>query len=276
MRNNLRSFFLLVSLLIIFGCYKAPIEQPYRVNELNNLILQANRAFERGNLQSAELLYREAYKKARIIQDDNSSAIILISLSRLYSSLEQIKEAIRYIEAAEEILKRSALNKNIEEEIVFERARLSFISNENAEIFLRKLINSDSLSIRIKALNLFARLRLKEKNFEEAEKFIRESLLLNQNISRIEEANSWRILGELYLRKDISLSEKYLLKALEIDRELAVPEKIALDMEILGKFYRDIGNKQKALEYFKRTLEIWRELGNKELESKIIEEIKNL
>lgn len=274
MKNRL--FKVVIFLILVYGCYKAPVEQPYRTAELNNLIFQANKAFERGNIQSAQMLYQEALKKSRLIQDDNATAVILISLSRLYTSTGQIEMAEKCVETAESISHRVSLPESIMEEIIFERAKTGFLLDKNVEALLNSLINSSSTSMKIKSLNLLSRIRMKEQKYDEAEKLLNEALRINQNISKVEEANSLRLLGEIYCNKNRIIAERYLINALKIDKELALPEKIALDMEIIGICYKNLGEKQKAKDYLLRAVEIWRELGRKEEEMKIIGELKNL
>jgi tetratricopeptide (TPR) repeat protein len=276
MRSSFKLCVITLLLVTVISCYRPPVEQPHRISELSSLILQANKAFERGDIQAAELIYKEAYKRARLIQDDNSSVIILISLSRLYSSLDKIEDASSCVESALRLSEKSSIDRNLEEEIIFERARIEFLKGKNDENSLKRLTKSESVLMRIKALNLLSRINLRVGEPKEAENLIKEALSLNKNISRIEEANSWRLLGEIYLNGKHNLGEKYLLRALEIDKEIAIPEKIGLDMEMLGRFYSNAGEKRKAIEYFNRALEIWRGLGNQSKEIKIIEEIKRL
>lgn len=275
MKNKLKIFTGIIFLffLLIEGCYKAPVEQPYRITELNNLILLANKSFEKGETERAKNLYTEALKKSRIIQDDNATVIILISLSRLYTSEGKTEEAKKFIDTAIEFSKKTSLPESTIEELDFERARTGFLFNEDVEEILKKLSFSKFTSIKIKSLNLLARLKIKQNKHEEAEKLLNEGLEINQKINRIEEANSLRLLGEIYSDKNKEVAENYLLRALEIDRELAIPEKIALDMETLGMFYKKIGDKNKAKEYFMRTLEIWKALDKKEFEMKMKDEI---
>lgn len=276
MISSLKIFTMILLLVTVISCYRTPVEKPYRINELNSLIMVANKAFERGDIQVAELTYKEAYKKARLIQDDNASVVILISLSRLYSSVDKIDKASSCVEAALMFSENSSIDRNLHEEIIFERTRIEFLKGKNDEKSLESLAKSDSVLMRIKALNLLARIKLRLVKHKEAENILKEALTINKNISKIEEANSWRLLGEIYLNDNKKLAEEYLLRAIEIDKEIAIPEKIALDMEILGKLYRDHGEKRKALEYFKRALEIWRGLGNQNRETRILMEIEKL
>ncbi len=262
--------------LILNSCYKAPTQQPFRITELNNMIVQANKLFEKGELQGAEILYKEALKKSRLIQDDNATAVILISLSRLYTSMDRIEEAKKCVIIAEELSKKTPLTENLVEEIVFEKARIGFILNEDTESLLNRLINSNTVSMRIKSLNLLARLKIKKEKYYESERLLKESLTINQEISKIEEANSLRLLGELYLKRDKNLAEKYLLKALSIDKELAIPEKIALDMEALGRLYKNAADKERAKIYFLKALEIWKGIEKNKDETRVKEELENL
>ncbi|GAQ94683.1 tetratricopeptide repeat-containing protein [Thermodesulfovibrio aggregans] len=260
--------------LIISGCYRAPVEQPFIIKELNSLILQANKAFQRGEIERAKNLYNEALKKSRLIQDDNATAIILISLSRLYSSESEIGEAKKFIDTAMELSKKALLPENTIEELDFERARVGFLLNEDVQELLKKLSLSKFNNIKIKSLNLLARLKIRQNNYEEADRLLQHALEINQKIDKIEEANTLRLLGEIYSTKNQKQAESYFLKALEIDREIANPQKIALDMETLGRFYKNTGDKKKAKEYFIRAIEVWKALGKEEVVMKIEKELE--
>lgn len=276
MKDKLKILLIFIVLSILYACYKAPPSEPYKVVELNNLILQANKNFERGHIQSAEILYHKALKKARLIQDDNVTAVILVSLSRLYTSMDKIEEAKKYITTAKELSKKAQLEECLVEEIVFEKAKIDFLTGQDSEGLLKNLINSKTVSIKIKSLNLLARVKTTKGEDNEAEELLKEALKINQNINKVEEANSWRILGEIYSKKDKSLAEKYFFNALLIDKRLAIPEKIALDMEVIGKFYKSFGDKDKAKDYFIKAAEIWRELERRKQEEKILRELESL
>lgn len=272
------------ALIILWGCYKAPVEKPYHVSEIYELISRAEKAYERRDFERSISLYKEALQKSRLIQDDRTSGIILINLSRILSSQNRIEEAKNSIGTAKELLKRNQeLGVGLEDlpgELALEDARLKFISNEDLEGItssLRHLIDSKNNSIKIRSLNLLARVYLKQRRFEEAESSIFESLKTNKALSKIEEANSYRILGEIYLSQDrTEPAESYLLKALSIDKELGLPEKIGLDMEYLGMVYKKAGAMNKAKEYLMRDLEIWNSLGYSEKVKNLLEELNEL
>lgn len=302
-------FLLNSALIILWGCYKAPVEKPYYVSEIHDLISRAEKAYERRDFERSISLYKEALQKSRLIQDDRTSGIILINLSRILSSQNRVEEAKRSIETARELLKRNREIKifwgdireagvdgitleGLFEELDFEEARVKFIGNEELEGIansLRHLIDSKNNSIKIRSLNLLARVYLRQGKLEEAEPLILESLKLNSGFSRTEEANSYRILGEIYLNKisgvagenecsplcrdQTGSAESYLLRALSIDRELGLPEKIGLDMELLARLYKKTGQVERAKDYFIRSLEIWRGLGDDERIKELLKEL---
>ncbi len=74
-------------------------------------------------------------------------------------------------------------------------------------------------------MNLLARLKIRQNNYEEADRLLQHALEINQKIDKIEEANTLRLLGEIYSTKNQKQAESYFLKALEIDREIANPQK---------------------------------------------------
>lgn len=269
------------------GCYKAPPQQPYRIEELTRLMEQAGRAVERGDSESAIGLYKEALKKARLTQDDRISLIILINLSRLLTSKGHVEEAQEIVNTAKSLLERSELygqgeiiTEDLKEELYLEEIEIDFLKKDlralsSKEPLKNSLLNSKNLSVRIRALNLFARIGILNERYDEAEGYLLESLKIN-NISMLERANTHRLLGELYSRSNREEAEPHLLEALRIDKELALPQKIGLDMEMLGSFYRGKGNKEIAREYLQRALEIWQLRSDTDRASKIHQSLMEL
>lgn len=272
-------------MLLISACHKAPLREPYRTEELHRLLSQALRASERGDPERAIDLYKEALKFSRLLQDDRNTLIILISLSRLFTQTGQLEEARDIISSAKALKERQTVDLpyDLLEELQLEEARIEFLRGRlrESEILLTGdvsnsgLVNSKVLNIRIKALNILGRIYLEDRRYEEAERVFQSSLGINKSVSSIEEANSHRLLGELYtlvIRDNPSVAPKaefHLLTALSIDRKLALPDKVGLDMEALGKLYRDIADMKRAREYFMRAFEIWQLKGDRTRSEKI-------
>ncbi len=276
----------LFSIILISSCYKAPNAEPYRVQELHRLLSQAVIASERGDPQRAIDLYKEALKLSRLLQDDRNTLIILISLSRLFTQTGQLEEAEDIISSARALKEKqtSGLPYDLIEELQLEESRIGFLGGrfKESEKILNNLVNSKTLNIKIKALNILGSIYLEDRRYEKAERAFQTSIEINKSVSRIEEANSHRLLGKLYtlIIKDnpslVPKAEFHLLTALNIDKQLALPEKIVLDMEALGRLYRDIADIQRAREYFMRAYEIWKLKGDKKRSEelkRILEEI---
>jgi len=266
-------------MLLISACHRTPLREPYRTEELHRLLSQALRASERGDPERAIDLYKEALKYSRLLQDDRNTLIILISLSRLFTQTGQLEEARDIIGSAKALKERQTVDLpyDLLEELQLEEARIEFLRGRlrESEILLtgdvsnRGLVNSKVLNIRIKALNILGRIYLEDRRYEEAERVFQSSLGINKSVSSIEEANSHRLLGELYtlvIKDNPSVAPKaefHLQTALSIDRKLALPDKIGLDMEALGKLYRDIADMKRAREYYMRAFEIWQLKGDR-------------
>jgi len=302
---------------LIFGgitasCYKEPPKEPYRIQELKRLIIDAER-FSEKDPERATALYKEALKKSRLLQDDKSSLIILLSLSRLLTSnleipQERIEEARDLVNSAKALLSRSIDEIPLEllEELRLEEARLILLSGKLpdggeltsatgvrvVEDLLKEIINSPSENIRIRALNLLGRLYIKKGLFDLAEKSLIESIKINNGNLKMEEANSHRLLGEVYMSKismtngtvpgknftnfNFQQAEYHFQKALLIDRELGLPYKIGMDMEALARLYREAGDKRLAKEYYLRALEIWRLQESRERARSIEKDLEEL
>mgnify|MGYP001773675373 CR=1 FL=1 len=271
MRGSIRVsekvFILIFTLFInlsVTGCYKAPPRLPYRVEELERLMEQAERAALREEHERAIVLYRDALKKARLIQDDRTSLIALINLSRLLSKTGHLKEAEEVIDTAKDLKARTRLPRELLEEADLEEARIALLGGRHdaSEAIVMRLINSSELNIRIKALNLLSRLCIQRTRYQDALVYLKKALEINKGTLRLEEANSHRLLGVLYIEAgdsilDFPQAESALRQALEIDRSLGLPEKIGLDLEVLGRLYMDTGDIVRAREYLSRSLEIW-------------------
>lgn len=281
MRDRFKAVALLLPLTYILlislcSCYKTPPQQPYRIEELNRLVERAGRLAEKGDIERAISLYKDALMKARLLQDDRLTLIILISLSRLLTSRAYINEAEELIKTARSLVEPlDSLNsraeregpeffipQDIKEELYLEEIRIAYLKKDLKTISEREdikklLLNSRYPSIRIRALNLFGAIAFEQQRYEESEGFLIESLRINEKISLLERANTHRLLGELYARSQRLEAVQHLLEALRIDKRLALPEKIGLDLELLGRFYKDRGDRQKARQYLQRALEVW-------------------
>ncbi|MCX7794112.1 MAG: hypothetical protein N2257_06895 [Thermodesulfovibrionales bacterium] len=266
--------------LFLAGCYKAPPSEPYRIEELNRAMERAAKAFERNDTDMALSLYKEALKRARLVQDDRLTLIILINLSRLLISASNIEEANEVINTAKSLLRRSevlglSIPEELREELYLNEIEIDFFKKDlqalgSKEYVKNILLSTKNVSVRTRALNLYARIEILNCRYEKAESYLLESLRIN-NFSMLERANSHRILGEVYAVSGKAEAEYHLLEALRIDKNLAIPEKIGLDMEILGRYYRD-KDRERSREYLQRALEIWNLRSDRER----IEEVQKL
>ena len=72
-----------------------------------------------------------------------------------------------------------------------------------------------------------------------------------------EEANAWRLLGKIEARRGrVEEARRSLLKALDIDSKLEVPERIALDLIALARLELTSGNREAGYQYAKRAASV--------------------
>jgi tetratricopeptide (TPR) repeat protein len=107
-------------------------------------------------------------------------------------------------------------------------------------------------------INLLARLRYLQGNLTEADKLVREALLINrENGAREEEANSHRTLADIMAAgsRHAEAANSY-TTALDIDKDLGTSRKIAADLRGLAHLYRAQSDLDHALVYYRRAVDV--------------------
>ena len=225
-------------------------------------MIEANRradAYLRsGNLESAARYYREAIRLAQSVEDAEGIAANAINLSIVYQRLGKPDDA------------RASLAP------LFEQSQLSFSADRLAQASLRhsvldleerRLASSNEWVDRAAAHcgrrgcavagaihNVKGQLALEAGRLDLAAASAKAALNASRGSDdRAEVANALRLLGATAIRAgDANAASGYLEEALAIDRELAAPRKIHLDLIGLGRASALRGDRSAARSFYER------------------------
>jgi Tfp pilus assembly protein PilF len=224
-------------------------------------VIDANRRADaylrNGDLEGAARQYREAIRVARSVEDADGIATNAINLSIVYQRLQRPDDA------------RASLA------LLLERSPLVFSGESLAQAALRRaVLDMDErraasagewvdraaaycgrgCSVSAGIQNVKGQLALDAGRAEQAAASARAALSTSRSTGdRAEAANALRLLGGCAIRTgDGAAAATYLGEALAIDRELAVPRKIYLDLIALGRAAALRGDRGAARAYYER------------------------
>jgi tetratricopeptide (TPR) repeat protein len=248
-----------LSLVLLAACVAPPPVAPPASGEA--AMIEANRradAYLRGgDLEGAARQYREAVRVARSVEDAEGIATNAINLSIVYQRLGRPDEA------------RASLA------LVLERSQLAFSPDRLAQAALRRSVLdmedkraaeagewleraggycARGCSVSAAIQNVRGQLALEAGRPEQATAAARSALGASRAAGdRAETANALRLLGAIALRGgDAAAANGHLAEALAIDKELAVPRKIYLDLIALGRASALKGDRGAASSYYER------------------------
>jgi len=225
-------------------------------------VIEANRradaSLRSGNLEGAARYYREAIRLAQSVEDAESIAANAINLSIVNQRLGKLDDA------------RASLAP------LFEKSRLGFSADRLAQAALRRsivdleernLASSNEWADRAASHcgqrgcavagaihNVKGQLALEDGRLDSAAASARAALNASRaSGDRAEAANALRLLGITAMRADdADAATAYLGEALAIDRELAAPRKIYLDLIGLGRASALRGDRGAARSFYER------------------------
>jgi tetratricopeptide (TPR) repeat protein len=224
-------------------------------------VIEANRRADvylrGGDLEGAARQYREAVRLARSVEDAEGIAANAINLSIVYQRLGRREDA------------RASLA------IVLEGGRLGFSGERMAQAALRRSVLDmeerrfagagewleraaaycgRGCSVSAAIQNVRGQLALEAERPDQAAASARAALGASRaSGDRAEAANALRLLGAAAIRTgDAGAAIGYLGEALAIDRELAAPRKIYLDLIALGRANALRGDRAAARSFYER------------------------
>jgi tetratricopeptide (TPR) repeat protein len=251
----------MVACVFLAACAVQPPASPPPAGEA--AVIEANRRADAhvrgGNLEGAVRYYREAIRLAQSVEDADGIAANAISLSIVYQRLGKHADA------------RASLAP------VLEQSRLIFSPDRLAQAALRRsILDLDERRLAGAAewidraashcgqrcalagaiQNVKGQLALEAGRLEAAAASARAALSASRGSGdRAEAANALRLLGVTAIRAgDAAAASGFLSEALAIDRELAVPRKIYLDLIGLGRASALRGDHGAARSFYERAL----------------------
>jgi tetratricopeptide (TPR) repeat protein len=253
----MRAYALLLALLA--ACVAPPPAPPPAAGEA--AMIEANRRADAhlraGDLEGAARQYREAVRVARSVEDPEGIATNSINLSIVYQRLGRPDDA------------RASLAP------LLERSQLAFSPDRLAQAALRRSVidledrrTADAqawleraaaycgraCSVSVAIQNVRGQIALEAGRTDQAAAAARSALAASRAAGdRAETANALRLLGGIALRSgDAAGAAGVLQDALAIDKELAVPRKIYLDLIALGRASALKGDRGAARSYYER------------------------
>jgi tetratricopeptide (TPR) repeat protein len=236
-----------------------------------SVAIEANRRAEAqlraGDLDGAARGYREALRASQSLEDADGIAANAVNLSIVYQRLGKLSEA------------RASLAP------VLEQPNLSFAPERLAQAALRRsLIDLDerrfasagdwaeraeshcnrSCALSAAIHNVKGQLALEAGNAEAAAASAKQALEASRGSGdRAEGANALRLLGISAVRSgDAAAALSHIGAALAIDRDLAAPRKIYLDLVWLGRISAMRGERDSARAYYERALAVGQAEGD--------------
>ena len=254
------------------GCGSVPQRnaaeaQRERLVDLND---RAAHATGRGEYRRAATLYREALRLAESVEDFRAIAVNSLNLAAIYQALEEFQLADR---ALDRLLAAPALfERQWVAEAAGRKAMLAMQAGqfEAVEKWLGRAENdcqAPACRAHTALLNLRGQLLLERGVIDEAQAVLARSLASSRaDGNREEEANALRLYGRAASRAgEHSQAVARLGQALDLDKQLALPRKIALDLLALGEAELAHGTREAARDYAQRALDVSRATGSRSL-----------
>lgn len=246
----------------------APSDVDLRRERLVELNDRAERAVGRGELRRAAALYREALRTAESFEDFRSIGVNALNLAAVHQALDEPEPAQR---ALDHVLAAPARHGAA---MVAEAAgRKSFLALQARDFGAaaqwlaraEKECQPPQCRIQTALLTLRAQLALEQGKPAESRGFAAKALAASRaEGNREEEANALRIEGRAAAGQgELSQAASLLGRALEIDKELTLPRKIAFDLLALAEVAAARGMRDEARDYAQRALHVSRAAGHR-------------
>jgi len=253
----------LLALAVLTGCSSAPPKNSIAARQ--EAALEANRRGEtyvrHGELDNAARSYREALRLSQSLEDADGIAANAINLSIVRQRQGRFNDARAALAAVidQPNLRFSDTRKT---QAALRHALLDLDQNRFAEAgeWLTRAAKHCGTRCALSAAihNVSAQLALQAGRVEEAVISARAAQEASRSSGeRAEQANALRLLGIAALRaRDFAAARPQLEQALEIDREIGAPRKIALDLLALGRAAALAGERDAARGYYARALAV--------------------
>jgi ATP/maltotriose-dependent transcriptional regulator MalT len=266
------------------ACGSAPPAQSdvgVRREQLVDLNDRAQRAVGRGELRRAAALYREALRVAESFEDFRSVGVNALNLAAVHQALDEPEPAQRALERV--LVAPARFDSTVVAEAAGRKSSLALQAGDLdvAEQWLgraEKECGQSQCRIQTALLNLRAQLMLERGGADEARGMAAKALAASRaEGNREEEANALRLDGRAASRQgDPNQGVALLTRALEIDKQLTLPRKIALDLLALAESELARGMRESARDYARRALDVSRASGNRQQQNAAAQMLEKL
>ena len=244
---------LLCSLVLLSACSHVEEMRSARQEQATEFNQRAQRAFQRGEYQTAVELYENALRLDVAVENVNGIGINLLNLARANQVLGKPALAQRYLDS---LLEDKALH--------YAPAQLAAAAVQKSLLRLQENDVADATLWVGKAAeycvpdcalsgvigNARASIALRANDADKAVQWSERAASENKNLSPLEYANSLRLMAAARLMKNeldaaLRLSEE----ALVIDKSLGLPEKIRQDLLLSAQVHEKLGHAEQAAQY---------------------------
>ena len=243
---------MLCSLVLLSACghvEEASVISP-RQEQATDFNKRAQRAFNRGEYQTAASLYENALQLDIAVENVNGIAINALNLARVNMALGKPVQAERYLDRlledkslhyASGHLATAAVQKSL--------IRLQLDDRPGAATWVEKAAGYCGPKCAITGVidNARANVALRANNADKAVYWSERAAAENKNSSPLEYSNSLRLSASAKLMKnDDEAAFQLLNAALDVDKSLGLPEKIQQDLLLLAQAYEKSGFTEQA------------------------------
>ncbi|MDD5058339.1 MAG: hypothetical protein PHQ60_10740 [Sideroxydans sp.] len=252
---------MLLALSLLSACgSKAPVARSARQEQAIEFNQRAQRAFLRGEYQTAAGLYENALLLDAAIENEEGIAINLLNLARVNQTLGKPALAQQYLDR---LLGEKAL-KFPSAQLAAAATQYGLIRLQAGDVVTAKIwadkaaeyCASDCKSSGVIA-NLRANIAIQSNDKEQALSWSERAVSANKGESQVEYANALRLLAQSrLLRQEFALALPLLEEALAIDKTLGLPEKIRQDLLLSAQAQGKLGRAEMAVQYRERAARI--------------------
>lgn len=235
-------------------------DQQQAILDLNDRALIGS---DKGQQLLADQLLREALRQADAIDYREGQIISLLNRARTERKRNQPTPAAAAVDQALRLAAGSALHADALAEKALQQLQSGH--TEQAEELARQALTQTTDDMRGRRLNLLARIKLERNQPAEALHLAEAARQLNSaGHHTSEQANSLRLIGQARLRLGLlDAAFSPLLEALELDKQLGYPVRIAADLELLAEVRRLQGDTRGYEEYTERAQRTRKALENR-------------
>ncbi len=258
-----RSLFTLLMLAMLAGCSSPPPPQTAterRREQVDTADERGSRALARSQYDTALRHYQANRERSAAVEDQQETAVAMLNIAAAQHRMGNYSAARTtllgmiaheptfgddYVGRAEARLALVELQQNRAEEAALHAARSE------------KLCRA-ACAWGVALQNIIAEIELQRGNLDAADARVGATLVATgRSADRREEANAWRLRGQIEARRGrVEEARQALLKALDMDGRLEVPERLALDLILLARLESTSGDREAGYRYARRAASI--------------------